>query len=156
MTPNVHTETFLTTLNLYLFFSTSDVVNSIYPEWDVQKNSMDLPTKGHFEPALPVIDGKRLQCAMHFYSLGSTYTEQLRTLNLTQLQFEPMTSGSSTKHSPTLLSKIPRNIRLQNDRIYSIILSFLGTYIGASHSHSEVSCVMINKVVSCVMINKAD
>jgi hypothetical protein len=31
----------------------------VYPEWHLPlKNSMDLPTKGVFEPALVVVDGK--------------------------------------------------------------------------------------------------
>ena len=33
------------------------MLGAIYPEWDVAEDSMDLPTKGVLEPALPIVDG---------------------------------------------------------------------------------------------------
>ena len=39
--------------------SSSSILQAVYPEWQtVIGDSNDLPTKGRFEPALAVVDGK--------------------------------------------------------------------------------------------------
>lgn len=43
---------------MFYFTRAEEVVNSLYPEWDVLQDSVDFPTVGILEPALAVVDSK--------------------------------------------------------------------------------------------------
>ena len=38
--------------------STEEILDAMYPQWDVLQHSMDLPRHGEKEPALAIVDGE--------------------------------------------------------------------------------------------------
>ena len=75
--------------------SAADVAQSVYPHWDV--NSMDLPTKGQYEPPILIADGTEVPSQYFILVYHATFMTKTQNKDYTVQDIFLLFSTFSTK-----------------------------------------------------------